>query len=88
MCWSGSPVSSCDGFALAEEIEVDEPDHIGLAGGIISRTEQVVVDGFYDLALLNLPVDVGVVAADHVSRGYCGRFRPRPYPPDELTART
>ena len=46
----------------AEEVEVYELYHVALADGLISLTEEVVVDGRYDLDLLDRAVVVGVIA--------------------------
>ena len=48
----------------AEEVEVYELYHVALADGLISRTKEVVVDGRYDLDLLDRAVVVGVVPND------------------------
>ena len=54
----GQPLES------AEEVEVYELDNLGFADGLISLTKEVVVDGRYDLALLDRAVLVGVVQCD------------------------
>ena len=53
----------------AEEVEVYELYHVALADGLISRTKEVVVDGRYDLDLLDRAVVVGVVPNDQRVRG-------------------
>ena len=53
----------------AEEVEVYELYHVALADGLISRTKEVVVDGRYDLDLLDRAVVVSVVPNDQRVRG-------------------
>ena len=50
----------------AEEVEVYELYHVGLADGLISLTKEVVVDGRYDLSLVDHAVAVGVVPANQI----------------------
>ena len=65
-------------LGLAEEVVVYELYHVALADGLISLTKEVVVDGRYDLVLLNHAVAVGVVPVNQaLGDGHVGR-RARP----------
>ena len=72
----GRPRGLCRG--RAEQVEVYESDHLGLGDGVSSRAEEVVVDGRYDLALIDRPVVVIVVPVNQwVPRRRLRRYRHR-----------